>query len=869
MDNRGLYRDNLRKYAWIAIGGWSVIVAGLLAVNISFIIQTTRDIAIREAQSYFRMNEAIRIWATTHGGVYVPVDDRTPPNPRLEHVPERDIATPSGKKLTLMNPAYMLRQMNEDFRGLFGIEGHITSLKLFRKENAPDEWEKNILEAFDKRTLSEAIEFTEKNREPYLRLMMPMLTKDGCLKCHGIQGYKVGDIRGGISVAVPMEPFLAKQKIEIINSGVSHGVIWLLGILGISVGYRIIRREITIRDEAREALRDSEARTRAIVMSVGEGIVTIDKNSAIQFVNQELLKIFGYDEGELVGKSVTILMPEKYRERHLAAMKKYVVEGGGSVIGKRVELEGRRADGSIFPLEIKIQETMFRDGEWLFSAAIRDITERKEAVEAIRRHGEFLRTILESLSHPFYVIDARTYAIVMANSAAKTGNLIENIKCHKLTHHRDEPCNGHEHPCMLEKVKETKTGAVVEHIHYINDQPRNVEVHAHPVFDKDGEVIQVIEYCIDVTERKKTESERNRLFKAIEQSADVVLITDRNGMILYANPAVEKVAGYSREELIGEKPGMLKSGRHPESFYKQMWDILLSGQVWSGRITNKKKDGTFFEEDVTISPVVDSSGVISSFVALERDITRESQLAKAKDYFTSVTSHELRTPLSRIQLAQMLMNQLPLEASYRDTLEKAKDAIGVAYTNLQRIATATTLLSEITLHSSDERVKLHKLLPMLQYCVKFAQTGGAFENRRVEISLKAENIPEDMTLLCDSDMAQRAIQEILSNAVKYTPDGKKVIVSAYPTVTKTVIEITDEGIGISPDKQHLIFDAYYSLEKVEEHSSGQFKFKGGGIGLGLTIARMIMEYHDGTIAVESAGENMGTTVLLCFRKKKE
>jgi hypothetical protein len=128
--------------------------------------------------------------------VYVPVTDKTPPNPYLSHIKERDIKTPDGKALTLMNPAYMLRQTMETYKSLYGVRGHITSLKHFRPETAPDQWEKSALQEFE-RGVKEIHAVAEMNGKPYYRYMEPMIVKTGCLKCHGHQGYKEGDVRGG------------------------------------------------------------------------------------------------------------------------------------------------------------------------------------------------------------------------------------------------------------------------------------------------------------------------------------------------------------------------------------------------------------------------------------------------------------------------------------------------------------------------------------------------------------------------------------------------------------------------------------------------------------------------------------------------
>ena len=108
----------LKRYVWSLAIAWSVIVAGLLAWAIHTTRQVTEELAITEARGHFERDQAFRIWAATHGGFYVPTDERTPPSPYLSHIPERDIETPSGRRLTLMNPAYALRQINEEFADL-------------------------------------------------------------------------------------------------------------------------------------------------------------------------------------------------------------------------------------------------------------------------------------------------------------------------------------------------------------------------------------------------------------------------------------------------------------------------------------------------------------------------------------------------------------------------------------------------------------------------------------------------------------------------------------------------------------------------------------------------------------------------------
>ncbi|MES9818074.1 MAG: EAL domain-containing protein [Candidatus Thiodiazotropha sp.] len=218
----------LRIQLWVAFFGWTLLVLFLLLWAMSNEDAEMLELARQEAIDNFNKDQAFRVWATTHGGIYVPVTERTQPNPHLSHIPERDLVTPSGRQLTLMNPAYMLRQMMEDYAELYGVKGRITSIKPLNPNNAPDDWERTALESFERGEM-EQFELTDISGEPYLRLIRPMVTTEGCLKCHRHQGYQVGDIRGGVGISVPMKNYFssaAEQKREI-KAGLS--LIWLAG----------------------------------------------------------------------------------------------------------------------------------------------------------------------------------------------------------------------------------------------------------------------------------------------------------------------------------------------------------------------------------------------------------------------------------------------------------------------------------------------------------------------------------------------------------------------------------------------------------------------------------------------------------------
>lgn len=228
---------------------WTIILFSLALWNYSQKTSSIYNLALTVARDSYRKDLLFREWATSHGGVYVPVTTETEPGKYLINIPERDISTPSGKKMTLMNPAYIMRQVYESAEKKEGILGHLTSLNPIRPENAPDEWERESLLTFEKGE-TESVIISSISGKDYLRLMSPMDTTPGCLKCHAQQGYKIGDIRGGISVSIPWDPFrkAASSQLYVLIAGYSG--VWILGLIGLVIIRRIISKNMLERKKS-------------------------------------------------------------------------------------------------------------------------------------------------------------------------------------------------------------------------------------------------------------------------------------------------------------------------------------------------------------------------------------------------------------------------------------------------------------------------------------------------------------------------------------------------------------------------------------------------------------------------------------------
>jgi len=272
----------MKHYVWVLAGVWTIVIAGSLIWHSFHTKQETLEVAQTQARVAYEKDIIYRRWNAGHGGVYVPVTKETQPNPYLSDVPERDITTPSGKALTLMNPAYMTRQAHELEKQKLDVRGHITSLNPIRPENAPDPWETEALRAFG-RGVPEINSVEEIQSKKYMRLMRPLITEKGCLKCHARQGYHEGDIRGGISVSIPMDPFIAFERKHILTFALIYGLLWIVGLIGIGLGTQRLMRTERKRRRAEEALQKAHGELERKVEER-----TADLSKANIFLEQEI-----------------------------------------------------------------------------------------------------------------------------------------------------------------------------------------------------------------------------------------------------------------------------------------------------------------------------------------------------------------------------------------------------------------------------------------------------------------------------------------------------------------------------------------------------------------------------------------------------
>jgi hypothetical protein len=350
----------LKSYVLILAVVWTIIFAVSLAWNMVEIEHNALNSARIQARAAYKKDILYRRWNAGYGGVYVPVTKKTQPNPYLSGIPERDITTPSGRTLTLMNPAYMTRQVHELAKEEYGVLGHITSLNPIRPQNAPDPWEIKALEEFERGPIE--VSSVEKiEGKEFMRLMRPLITERGCLKCHAAQGYEEGDIRGGISVSVPMGPLRAIAHKNEVTLVLAHALLWLAGLGGIGLWTLGIRRRESERRQAEQAIRkyDRELAQANVRLQELDKLKSMFIASMSHELRTPLNSIIGFTgiilqgmSGEVTAEQRKQLTMVKTSAAHLLALINDVIDVSKIEAGK-VELDIEQFDLAALVQEVK------------------------------------------------------------------------------------------------------------------------------------------------------------------------------------------------------------------------------------------------------------------------------------------------------------------------------------------------------------------------------------------------------------------------------------------------------------------------------------------------------------------------------------
>jgi PAS domain S-box-containing protein len=363
-------------------------------------------------------------------------------------------------------------------------------------------------------------------------------------------------------------------------------------------------------------------------------------------------------------------------------------------------------------------------------------------------------------------------------------------------------------------------------------------------------------------ERLRAEAERASLAAAVEQSAEQILITNVAGDIQYCNPSFQSVTGYSREEVIGRNPRFLKSGKHDEEFHRDLWTSIAGGQVWSGRFTNRKKDGTLYEAEGTISPISDSTGKITGYVAALHDVTErlrmESDLQQAQKMegigrLAGGVAHDFNNLLTVISgYSGLLENQLPDDESARIYVAEIKKAAERA-AGLTRQLLAFGRKQIIRPRPVDLNHLVRDMHGILQRLV----------GEDVEVTIAPD--PSLGLVQADPDQVSQILLNLTANARDAMPNGGTLAIRTSnvsedrsplgrPAV---LLAVSDTGVGIDEEALNHIFEPFFTTKE-----------KGRGTGLGLATVYGVVRQSDGCIEVSSE-RGQGTSFHIYLPRTEE
>jgi two-component system cell cycle sensor histidine kinase/response regulator CckA len=496
-----------------------------------------------------------------------------------------------------------------------------------------------------------------------------------------------------------------------------------------------------------------------------------------------------------------------------------------------------------------------------------EVTQTPETGEASRESdgmewraaaAEDYRLLFECSPQAMWVCDTATLRFLAVNETALRRYGYSREEFLKLTLADIRP--GEDLPYLAPMLRhnpgDTRTYDNVRHLRK-DGTILHVEVSSSPIPAYGPNARLVI--ATDISARRKAEEAHLRLATAVEQAAESIVISDASGTVLYVNPAFEKTSGYTRDDVIGRNLRILKSGEHDPPFYQQMWSTIAAGGVWSGHVTNRRRDGSRYREEMTISPIRDDRGQIVNYVAVKRDVTRElaleEQLRQAQKMevigqFAGGIAHDFNNILTIIQgnVALLLDSGRVFEtelALVRDISDAAERAA-----RLTRQLLVSSRKQE--LHASD--VDLNQVVRNLEEMV-VRLLGDTLE-------LRCVYAPELPSIHADTSMLEQILLNLVLNArdsmkldgclTIATTDAIIADASALgnpdaPTGRYVCLCVRDTGCGIPPEDLDRIFEPFFTTKEV-----------GRGTGLGLATVYGIVKQHRGWIEAESEVE-VGST----------
>ncbi|MHB8905265.1 MAG: sensor histidine kinase [Melioribacteraceae bacterium] len=599
----------------------------------------------------------------------------------------------------------------------------------------------------------------------------------------------------------------------------------------------------TERKRVEASLKESEEKYRNIFYLAPVGIYQSTVEGRLIGVNERLVQILGYDSKEELMKCD--LETDIYFNKEDRSKSILNYEAGGSVAD--LDLCWKKKDGTPIWIQLTVQATKDSTGNILyFEGFVRDVSERIEAETKLRENQKLLSTVIETMPVGIWLIDG-TGKIMHGNSAAQliwggikyvgpsdygeyVGWFVNNGK--KIEAHE------------WGAARVLKTGEVIINeeieIECFNKEHKFIYHSAVPIRGSNKEIAGVVVVNQDITEKKSKELQIRMLSSAVEQSTVSVLITDLKGKIEYVNKKFLESTGYTREEVLGKDPSILKSGFTPNNEYKNMWDTITAGNEWRGELLNKTKDGSLFWEFEIISPIRNNAGTVTNYLAVKEDISNQKRMTKeliaAKEHaehsdnlkteFIAQMSHEIRTPLNiLLSFSNFIKEELSDKKQLTNDLEEYFFKVDNAGTRIIRTIELILNMSELQSgsYSNDPKptdIPNEILTPIYH---RFHQLVDE-EKLQFELIRNAAPLPSDV----DHYSVEQIFNHLIENAIKFTEKGFVKIYVDKNEIGKAVVKIEDTGIGIGENYLEHLYSPFSQEDRGYARS-----FEGNGLGLAL------------------------------------
>jgi len=615
--------------------------------------------------------------------------------------------------------------------------------------------------------------------------------------------------------------------------------------------------------EKNAELQAAKDKFRALVEQSIVGIY-IAQDDQLVYVNPGMQKISGRSEEEMTSRTIyDFMVPE---DRALAR-ENISMRLSGAVPSTRYVLRVLHQSGAVLQVEVHSSRTDY-NGRPAVMGILVDITERKRAEEAAQRSQKRLRDLIDGLGPSMFVglmtpqgilIEANRPALAAAGLKAEDvlGKPFEETYWWAYSQEVQQQ--------LREAIARAARGEASRYdvqVRAAENHLIDIDLSLQPLRDETGEVVFLVPSASDITERKRAEESLRLQSAALNAAADAIIITDRAGGVEWFNPAFTQLTGYSAEEAIGKNlRDLVKSGKHDQAFYKDLWDTILAGRSWHGEIINRRKDGSLYTEEQVVTQILDASGAITHFIAIKEDITerlqleaqyRQSQKMEAIGQLAGGVAHDFNNLLT------VIMGNTDLLLSDTSANDPKRGPLTDVRTAAERAADLTRQL----LAFSRKQILEPKLMDVHEVVSGIEKMLRRLIGEDVELATDLAADPSWVKV--DPGQLEQVVMNLAMNARDAMPRGGRLTIrtrtldpgepvdleeTASP---KVAISISDTGTGIPPEVKTHLFEPFFTTKGI-----------GKGTGLGLATVFGIVKQSGGDITVESKpGKGATFTVIL-------